>query len=135
MSQFNLDSILSKKVTKSVALQPGVYTGTIVSANVTAEGRLLVNLADENGARIAQVASFNLTSEKGLSLALDTVGNILDNESLSLKEALPLLSNKKIKIKVSQNGQFLNATIYPVSAVVTVETIPATEEFDDITLD
>lgn len=131
---FNLDSILSKKVTKSVALQPGVYTGTIINANVTAEGRLLVNLADENGARIAQVASFNLTSEKGLSLTLDTVGNILDNESLSLKEALPLLTGKKVKIKVTQNEQYLNAQIYPLSAVVTVETVPSTE-FDDIQLD
>ena len=131
---FNLDSILSKKVTKSVALQPGVYTGKIVNANVTAEGRLLVNLADENGARIAQVASFNLASEKDLSLSLDTVGNILDNESLSLKEALPLLAGKKVKIKITQNEQYLNAQVYPVSAVVTVETIPSTE-LDDIQLD
>ena len=130
MSQFNLDSILSKKVTKSVALMPGVYTGKIINANVTNEGRLLVNLADENGARIAQVASFNLASEKGLSLALDTVGNILDNESLSLKEALPLLTNKKVKIKITQNEQYLNAQVYPMSAVVTVETVPAVEEFD-----
>jgi hypothetical protein len=130
MSQFNLNSILSKKVTKSVALMPGVYTGTIVSANVTTEGRLLINLADESGARIAQVASFNLTSEKGLSLALDTVGNILDNETLSLRDALPLLANKQVKIKITQNEQYLNAQVYPLSAVVTVETVPAVEEFD-----
>ena len=127
---FDKNSILERKVTKSVALMPGVYTGKIISANVTDEGRLLINLADESGARIAQVASFNLASEKGLSLALDTVGNILDNESLSLKEALPLLAGKKVKIRIVQNEQFLNATIYPITAVVTVETVPAIEEFD-----
>ena len=77
----------------------------------------------------------NIDNKPKIYLVSTPIGNVLDNESLSLKEALPLLAGKKVKIKVIQNEQFLNAQIYPLSAVVTVETVPAVENFDDIQLD
>ena len=103
-----------------------VITGTIINANAH-ENRILVNVADENGQVIAQVASYNCGTEAGLRLAKQFFGQLVG--PVSLRQALAAAKGKAVKITGRRNEGYVNIVLNaPTAPVVVVESISSDEE-------
>lgn len=95
-----------------------VVVGTIISANAY-ESRILINVADENGQLISQVASFNCATENGLKLARQFFGQLCGE--MSLRDALVAAKNKSVKITGRANDNYINIVLnVPTRPTVTV---------------
>lgn len=103
-----------------------VINGTIISANAH-ENRILVNVADENGQVIAQVASYNCGTEAGLRLAKQFFGQLVG--PVSLRNALAAAKGKAVKITGRRNEGYVNIVLNaPTAPVVVTESISSDEE-------
>lgn len=103
-----------------------VINGTIINANAH-ENRILVNVADENGQVIAQVASYNCGTEAGLRLAKQFFGQLVG--PVSLRNALAAAKGKAVKITGRRNEGYVNIVLNaPTAPVVVTESISSDEE-------
>ena len=103
-----------------------VINGTIINANAH-ENRILVNVADENGQVIAQVASYNCGTEAGLRLAKQFFGQLVG--PVSLRQALAAAKGKAVKITGRRNEGYVNIVLNaPTAPVVVTESISSDEE-------
>lgn len=103
-----------------------VISGTIISANAH-ENRILINVADENGQLIGQVASFNCGTEAGLRLAKQFFGQLVGQ--VPLRSALVAAKGKAVKITGRRNEEYVNIVLNaPTAPVVVTESISSDEE-------
>lgn len=111
-----------KSVDSKITLPAGKHKGKVKSIT-NYEDRILVNLETLDGKQIRQVASFNMSNERGYELCvefLSEVGGHQPTMAKNLQEAL----GKEVTISVTENDGYLNATVFALSSSVVEQVKP-----------
>ena len=115
MNNTNFD-FLNEETVESVALNVGVHSVTIVNCSAYKD-RILINVANEQGLPVTQVASFNCGTPAGLDLAKQFFGSLL-GANIKLRDALTQSVGKNCKAKVTKKDKYLNVSLYANNSVV-----------------
>lgn len=111
-----------KSVESRVTLPAGKHRG-LVKSITNYEDRILVNLETLDHKPIKQVASFNMSNERGYGLCvefLSEVGGHQSTMSKNMQEAL----GKEVTISVTENDGYLNAAVFALSSSVVEQPKP-----------
>lgn len=116
------DFLKTKSVESKVTLPAGRHRG-LVKSITNYEDRILVNLETLDHKPIRQVASFNMSNDRGYELCvefLSEVGGHQSTMSKNLQEAL----GKEVSISVTENDGYLNATVFALTNSVVEQPKP-----------
>lgn len=112
-------NFLDALTVESVALGLGVHQVQIASCSVYKD-RILINVVNEAGLPVSQVASFNCGAPAGLELAKQFFGSLL-GANITLRQALEQAVGKTCKAKITKKDQYLNISLYANNAAVVAD--------------
>ena len=112
-------NFLDELTVESVALTLGVHQVQVASCSVYKD-RILINVVNEAGLPVSQVASFNCGTPAGRDLAKQFFGSLL-GANITLRDALVQAVGKTCKAKVTKKDQYLNIALYANNAAVVDE--------------
>lgn len=133
-----------KSVDTKVTLPVGKHRG-LVKSITNYEDRILINLETLDHKSIKQVASFNMSNERGYELCVEFLSEVGGHQSTMAKNLQEALG-KEITISVTENDGYLNAAVFALSSSVVEQpkkrrttkkvttTVEVTEEPQTVTL-
>lgn len=111
-----------KSVDSKITLPAGKHRG-LVKSITNYEDRILVNLETLDGKQIRQVASFNMSNERGYELCVEFLSEVGGHQSTMAKNLQEALG-KEVTISVTENDGYLNATVFALSSSVVEQPKP-----------
>lgn len=120
---FNFNDFKKQKSTDSkVTLPVGKHRGKVKSIT-NYEDRILVNLETLDHKQIRQVASFNMSNERGYEMCCDFLSEVGGHQKTMAKNLQECLG-KEVMISVTEGNGYLNAAVFAINSATVEVTKP-----------